>query len=496
MSQTTSRSTKQDSCRSDGADYVSLDPPGGGVSTATAVRLRRWGLALADASGLAIGIGVAALFGKINAENLLWAVLAIPVWLLVAKLYNLYDRDHRRISHLTSDEIPAVVSTAAITAVVVKLISEFFEPGLLPTAALLIAGCTAVGSILLLRTLVRRSYLALAARERTVIVGSGPKATLVARRLRQRAGRQIDLVGYFTTVAPHTPKSTQPLRESATPWLGNSSGIERALKSGKISRVVIADDDLSSGDAGQIIDACRRASASVTLVPVNQEVLGPDTELSRIAEVPMLDFHFSIPPRSTLAIKRVIDVACAGALIVLASPVLLLAALLIKLDSPGPILFRQVRIGENGRKFNMYKLRTMVVDAEERLGELVDLSDLNEPMFKIKDDPRVTRIGSFLRRTSIDEIPQFFNVLRGEMSMVGPRPEEEAVVGLYDERQRERLTVKPGLTGPMQVAGRGDLGFEERLAMERDYIDNLSITKDISILMRTPRAVIKGDGAF
>ena len=138
----------------------------------------------------------------------------------------------------------------------------------------------------------------------------------------------------------------------------------------------------------------------------------------------------------------------------------------------------------------------MVTDAEQRLPELVDLKALAEPAFKIPNDPRVTRIGKPLRRTSIDELPQLFNVLRGQMSLVGPRPEEEAVVALYDERQRGRLAVRPGITGPMQVYGRSDLTFEERLAMERDYLDNLSLLTDLQILLRTPRAIIRGDGAY
>ena len=148
-----------------------------------------------------------------------------------------------------------------------------------------------------------------------------------------------------------------------------------------------------------------------------------------------------------------------------------------------------------GQPFTLAKFRTMVPDAEERLAELVDLSALDEPAFKIADDPRVTRFGRFLRRTSLDELPQLVNVLRGEMSLVGPRPEEEAVVALYDERQRARLSMRPGVTGPMQVYGRGDLSFEERLALERDYLDNVSITGDLAILLRTPRAMIRGEGA-
>jgi lipopolysaccharide/colanic/teichoic acid biosynthesis glycosyltransferase len=138
----------------------------------------------------------------------------------------------------------------------------------------------------------------------------------------------------------------------------------------------------------------------------------------------------------------------------------------------------------------------MVRDAESRLGELIDLDQLSEPVFKLERDPRVTRVGRFLRRTSIDELPQLINVLRGEMSLVGPRPEEESVVALYDERQRSRLAIKPGITGPMQVYGRSDLTFEERLAMERDYLDNLSLLTDLEILMRTPRAMVRGEGAY
>ncbi len=144
----------------------------------------------------------------------------------------------------------------------------------------------------------------------------------------------------------------------------------------------------------------------------------------------------------------------------------------------------------------MVKFRTMVPDAEERLAELVDLETLDEPAFKIADDPRVTRAGRMLRRYQPRRAAAALQRAAGDMSLVGPRPEEEAVVALYDERQRIRLAVKPGLTGPMQVYGRGDLTFEERLAMERDYLDNLSVTGDLAILLRTPRAIVRGDGAY
>jgi len=194
-------------------------------------------------------------------------------------------------------------------------------------------------------------------------------------------------------------------------------------------------------------------------------------------------------------IKRAVDVA--GALIGLAIsiPLVAIAALAIKLDSPGPIFFWQVRVGENGRKFRIAKLRTMVADAEEQLPALVDLQRLEEPAFKLPQDPRVTRVGRILRRTSLDEAPQFYNVLRGDMSLVGPRPEEERIVQLYQDHHRRRLAVKPGLTGPMQVNGRGDLSFADRLQLELDYIEHYSLWRDFAILARTLPAIIHGNGA-
>jgi lipopolysaccharide/colanic/teichoic acid biosynthesis glycosyltransferase len=197
-----------------------------------------------------------------------------------------------------------------------------------------------------------------------------------------------------------------------------------------------------------------------------------------------------------MAIKRVLDLLGSSLLLLLLAPVFALIALAIKIDSRGPVFFRQERVGQGGKPFTMVKFRSMDDGAETRLDEVVDLSNLAEPAFKVRNDPRVTRVGRFLRRTSLDELPQLINVLTGHMSLVGPRPEESAVVELYDERQRVRLAAKPGLTGPMQVYGRGDLSFEERLAIERDYLENPSILSDFAIILRTPRAVIRGDGAY
>lgn len=195
-------------------------------------------------------------------------------------------------------------------------------------------------------------------------------------------------------------------------------------------------------------------------------------------------------------VKRTIDIMGSFAGLVISAPVMLASAVAIKLDSSGPVFFVQERAGQNGKPFRMVKMRTMVEDAEAQLPELVDLDELSPPAFKLEDDPRVTRVGRFLRRASLDELPQLWNVLKGDMSLVGPRPEELRVVRLYNDWHRQRLAVKPGLTGPMQVNGRADLDFDDRVRLELDYIHHYSLWRDVVILAKTVTAVVSGRGAY
>lgn len=455
-------------------------------------RFRRWGLAIADTSAIVIGVLIADQWSSLNSGETVWALLAIPIWILVAKIDNLYDRDSRRIRHSTLDELPELLATAAITIAAAWAITAMLDAHL-TSSVMVVIGSVAFFLAIVFRSLVRSIYRQVAAPERTLVIGAGPKARLVSMRLLVQGGDHLELVGY---VGDNEGGEVSGPASAGARYFGPPDELQSVAAEQRVNRVVIADDDLSSRAVGEIIATCRNARLSVTMVPANQTVLGPGTELNRIAEVPMLDFQFSDPPRSTMAIKRAMDLIVSVSMLTLAAPLLALAAIAIRIDSSGPVFFRQTRVGRDGREFTMFKLRTMVADAEEKLDSLIDLDALDEPAFKIANDPRVTRIGRLLRRSSFDEVPQFINVVRGDMSLVGPRPEEEAVVALYDERQRQRLRVKPGLTGPMQVAGRGGLTFEERLALERDYVDNLTITGDIKILLRTPRAVIRGDGAF
>jgi exopolysaccharide biosynthesis polyprenyl glycosylphosphotransferase len=422
-----------------------------------------------------------------DVATLFWAVLLSPAWILVIKLHGLYDNDHRRIRHSTLDEVPSLVSASVLGTLVLDGLLALSPVGpLSPTSAIAVGLGTLIGSFVA-RGVLRFLWHRLTGLAAGVAIGPAAAVDMVARRVSTHPETRLALVGYL---------SQSEDAASELPRLGSIADIARVARDFEIERVVVTELDMSEPAAERLIEECKAAGLALTFLPQHYGLLGPGIELNRLAELPVLDFRFADPSRSTEAMKRAMDVAVSATLLVLLSPLLAAIAVAILLDSGRPVLFRQRRAGKDGEPFDMVKFRTMVVDAEERLGELVDLTKLEQPAFKIVDDPRVTRIGRTLRRYSLDELPQLLNVLRGQMSLVGPRPEEEGVVALYDERQRGRLAIKPGLTGPMQVYGRSDLTFEERLAMERDYLDNLSLAGDLAILMRTPRAVIRGDSAL
>jgi len=474
-----------------GAPAGQLEPtpgPGAEESRRRGATLRRL-LAFADLTALLASLFVVtAASSTTDVGTLFWSLLFCPVFVLVVKIHGLYDKDHRRIRHSTLDELPSLVSASVVGVLVLDGLLALSPAGpLSPASAIAVGTGTLVGSFVL-RGSLRFLWHKLTPLATGIVIGPPESVDVVARRVSTHPETRLELVGYLSPQAE--PAATE------LPRLGSLADISALARDYAIERVVVTERELSEPDAERLIEQCKVAGLALTFLPDHYGLLGPGIELNRLAELPVLDFRFSDPPRSTIALKRAMDIAVSAFLLVLLSPLLLLIALAILVDSGRPVLFRQRRAGEEGRPFNMLKFRTMVTDAEQRLPELVDLASLDEPAFKIRNDPRVTRIGRPLRRTSLDELPQLVNVLRGDMSLVGPRPEEEAVVALYDERQRGRLAIKPGITGPMQVYGRSDLTFEERLAMERDYLDNLSLLTDLAILLRTPRAMVRGDGAY
>ena len=462
--------------------------PGAEESRRRGATLRRL-LAFADLTALLTSLFVVtAASSTTDVGTLFWSLLFCPVFVLVVKIHGLYDKDHRRIRHSTLDELPSLVSASVVGVLVLDGLLALSPVGpLSPLSAIALGIGTLIGSFIL-RGVLRFLWHKLTPLATGIVVGPPAAVDVVARRVSTHPETRLDLVGYLS---PQAEPAAAEL-----PRLGSLADISATARDYAIERVVVTERELSEPDAERLIEQCKVAGLALTFLPDHYGLLGPGIELNRLAELPVLDFRFSDPPRSTIAMKRVMDVAVSATLLVLLAPLLALIALAILVDSGRPVLFRQRRAGEEGKPFNVLKFRTMVTDAEQRLPELVDLASLDQPAFKIRNDPRVTRIGRPLRRASLDELPQLLNVLRGDMSLVGPRPEEEAVVALYDERQRGRLAIKPGLTGPMQVYGRSDLTFEERLAMERDYLDNLSLLTDLAILMRTPRAIVRGDGAY
>jgi exopolysaccharide biosynthesis polyprenyl glycosylphosphotransferase len=423
-----------------------------------------------------------------DVATLFWAVLFSPAWILVVKLHGLYDNDHRRIRHSTLDELPSLISAGTLGTLLLDGLLALSPVGPLSPQSAIALGVGTLGVSLVSRGTIRFLWHRLTTVATGVVVGPAALADLMARRISTHPEARLTLVGYLS--------ATEEQQANELPRLGSVADIAKVAGEYAIERVVVAEHEMSEVDAERLIEECKAAGLGLTFLPRHYGLLGPGIELNRLAELPVLDFRFSDPPRSTVAMKRALDVVGSAAMVLLLSPLLAAIALWILLDDGRPVFFRQRRAGRDGVPFTMLKFRTMVTDAEQRLPELVDIATLDQPAFKIQDDPRVTRSGRRLRRTSVDELPQLINVLRGEMSLVGPRPEEESVVALYDERQRSRLAIKPGITGPMQVYGRSDLTFEERLAMERDYLDNLSLLTDLEILMRTPRAMVRGEGAY
>jgi exopolysaccharide biosynthesis polyprenyl glycosylphosphotransferase len=454
--------------------------------------LRRRMLATADLLAVvcaAIATGLVVHHGTATA---LWTAALAPAWLVLAKLRGLYDRDHVRIRHQTLDESSALFHWVALCATGTALVLVALPGDLLTVGGALAMGATAFCAAFALRTVARALWRRIVPPESGLIVGSGDLAEGFARKLALESGHHLVLAGHVGLTNEGGARGNgdgEHPRVTLDEWrsLVTTHGIER---------VIVALRDLDEETLSQVASDCRALGVKLSVAPPLRAMLGTAVDLHHLAELPLIEFRTWNPSRSTMLIKRIMDVVGAGATLIALSPALLLIALAVKLDSRGTALFRQTRAGRDGEPFEMLKFRTMVADAAERLGEVVDVAALSQPAYKVRSDPRVTRVGRFLRRTSLDELPQLINVLRGEMSLVGPRPEEVWLVDRYREADRFRLEMRPGMTGPMQVHGRGELSFGERMSVEREYVENYSLRKDIKILSQTLAAVISGRGAF
>jgi exopolysaccharide biosynthesis polyprenyl glycosylphosphotransferase len=434
-------------------------------------------LAIADvAAAVMATASTGVIFGN-SLESAFWSFVTIPVWIVLAKVLGLYDSDHRAFRHMTVDEVPKIAIWAITGAGLTTTLLALSPAGALDTPEA-VRVCV-IGSIaaFALRASARALWRLVTPPERAVVAGNGALADATRRKLELFPDIHVRVV----------------CQHGAADFTDLAAVVDAAPE---IDHVILASEWISESLVSELIGICRERRLKFSVVPPPRAMFGAGLHLSHVADLAVLQYHTTDVSRSTLLLKRAIDVIGSGLALALLAPVFIAATMAIKLDSRGPIFFHQTRAGLGGRPYRMHKFRTMVLDAEERLAQLVPFDELPAPMFKLQDDPRATRVGKVLRRWSVDELPQLWNVLKGDMSLVGPRPEQLELVERYAPEHRFRLSVKPGLTGPMQVYGRARLTFDERLAVEREYIETLSLGRDLRILALTPAAVWGRSGAF
>jgi exopolysaccharide biosynthesis polyprenyl glycosylphosphotransferase len=419
-----------------------------------------------------------------------WPFLAASLlgWQLASWTANLY-RAYRTLSIL--HEVLRLARTFVILAVVIaagqfalkqqELSRLFFGLYYATAFALLVANRVAVR--LAARAARRRGYNTRA----FAVVGSGEMAEVMVQTIAAHREWGYVFAGYILDDAAGAP--------SGAPVLGRLGDMGRILEDHVVDEVVFALPRERLGAVEELALLCEEQGVGVKVLLNVFPNLAAKLTVEEVDGIPVLAFSSAPGEAGALAGKRLFDVAVSALVLALGAPLWIALAVAVKAGSRGPILFRQRRVGQNGREFWVYKFRSMYEDAEARRAELEHRNEMDGPAFKIADDPRITRVGRFLRKTSLDEVPQFWNVLKGEMSVVGPRPPLPSEVRRYQRWQRRRLSVRPGITCTWQVSGRNDLDFAQWMELDLRYIDNWSLWHDLEIVLRTIPAVLLGRGA-
>jgi len=432
---------------------------------------------------------------RIKVQNILLFLLLLYLWHVVFSLCRLYES--KRLGD-QKNELRDVLKATSIGTTLILLVALTFRIGMVTPAFLVVFWFTS-SAISVLSRLVLRSFLAwIRAHGRNsreiVIVGTNPRAVRFARSIESRPELGYRLVGFVDDEWV----GSEEFRGSGYPIVADYAQFPTFIRERVVDEVALALPMKSLYlRASRIAGRCKEQGIIVrflsNIFDLRQASAGGDKFDQDTVVTPYTDPFEGWP----IVIKRVLDIVISLTSLVLLSPLFLIVAALAKLDSPGPIFFCQERVGLNKRRFRMYKFRTMFDGAEKKQAELEGRNELTGPVFKIKDDPRITTLGRFLRKTSIDELPQLFNVLKGDMSLVGPRPMAVRDYERFDEDwQRRRFSVRPGMTCLWQINGRSSLDFEKWMELDMRYIDRWSLWLDFCILAKTIPAVLRGSGAL
>lgn len=456
-------------------------------------------LALGDAGSIIFAVTVAGFVAKqrhLPWELVKWTLLTIPFWILLLKVYKLYDNYTKRISHTAVDDLPWLAHALLVGSLAFWGFTKVAPVAQLSVLEGAIFGFTALFSIVIARSLMSHLARLLFGSETVLMAGSGPRMQELLGKIelhREYGLRPIAILDGVTgreCVERSNSAATTIAGGLPAPLLAFGAGVsfDRLCEELQPERVIIDRNEFVAEQVIGMIDTCRRLAIKVSIVPDAVESLGPSVEVDAVQGVTLLGINPPVLGRTSRMIKRSFDLVISAAILLPAALPMLIIALTIKLDSKGPVLFRQARVGRGGKRFVLFKFRTMAADAEARHEALMERS--RDPNWlDLDEDPRITRVGGFLRQTSLDELPQLINVLRGEMSLVGPRPLPEAEDAMVAGWARGRLDLTPGISGLWQVLGRTAIPFEEMVKLDYMYVTNWSLWLDLRLMMQTLPAV-------
>lgn len=414
--------------------------------------------------------------------QLTWeSLVGVPLLLMGAKLLGLYDRDETLLRKTTLDEAPKLFQLATLCTLVALLAGRLVVAGTLDRKEALFLWVALAGMLVLARAAARVIALWFGPAERCLFIGDERSAEVVGAKLSGHGGIKAKIVAHLE-MGQVAPWSTNGF---SAPRLKEIRDLAQTLD---VQRAIIAPGWGASADASETVNLVRTLKAvdiRVSVLPRMLEVVGSAVEFDDLHGVTLMGVRRFDLTRSSQALKRAFDLLGASLGLLAISPLMIAFAVAIKLDSRGPVFFKQLRVGRHGRRFHMIKFRTMVDGADELKDSLREHNEAQEGLFKIAADPRVTRMGRFLRITALDELPQLLNIVKGEMSLVGPRPlvieEDERIEGWH----RRRLELMPGMTGPWQILGPARVPLKEMVALDYLYVANWSLWTDVKILLRT-----------